>query len=130
MRPMRAPCRVLPMFPTVSPCSCCCCVHAPVLQGEQLLLSGGSDGYIIRWDVSSGDLGPALQRVPLLQPEEVMGEGEEWKKGGEEDDEHTDVESRTKGVEGSREGVEGWWGWWLKVDACLLAQHGTTRTGK
>jgi hypothetical protein len=31
--------------------------------------------YVIKWDVSSGDLGPALQRIPLLRPEQVMLSG-------------------------------------------------------
>jgi hypothetical protein len=34
-------------------------------QRGRVLLSGGADGHIIRWDVSSGDLGAQLQIVPL-----------------------------------------------------------------
>ncbi len=36
-------------------------VRCLVLQSSSWLLSGGADGYVIKWDVSSGDLGPALQ---------------------------------------------------------------------
>lgn len=34
---------------------------------QQELISGGSDGYLKRWDVSSGKLGSALQRIPILE---------------------------------------------------------------
>ena len=36
-------------------------VRCLVLESDRILLSGGADGYVIKWDVSSGDLGPALQ---------------------------------------------------------------------
>ncbi|GAX81084.1 hypothetical protein CEUSTIGMA_g8518.t1 [Chlamydomonas eustigma] len=42
-----------------------------VLQSSSVLLSGGADGYVIKWDITSGDLGPALQRIPLLRPEQM-----------------------------------------------------------
>jgi len=44
-------------------------VRCLVLQSTSVLLSGGADGYVIKWDVSKGDLGPALQRLPLLRPD-------------------------------------------------------------
>ena len=34
-------------------------------QRARVLLSGGADGHIIRWDVSSGDLGAQLLIMPL-----------------------------------------------------------------
>lgn len=40
-------------------------------QDRTTLLSGGSDGYVITWDVSKGDLGAPLQRIPLVKPEEM-----------------------------------------------------------
>lgn len=36
-------------------------VRCLVLESDRILLSGGADGYVIKWDVSSGDLGAALQ---------------------------------------------------------------------
>lgn len=41
-----------------------CLILHPNLQE---LISGGSDGYLKRWDVSKGVLGPALQRIPILE---------------------------------------------------------------
>jgi len=46
-------------------------VRCLVLQDERTLLSGGADGYVIKWDVSKGDLGAPLQRIPLLRPEQM-----------------------------------------------------------
>ncbi len=30
-----------------------------------------SHRYVIKWDVSKGDLGPPLQRIPMLRPDQV-----------------------------------------------------------
>lgn len=46
-------------------------VRCLLLQSENVLLSGGSDGYVIKWDVSKGDLGAPLQRIPMLRPDQV-----------------------------------------------------------
>ncbi|KAG2444303.1 hypothetical protein HXX76_001060 [Chlamydomonas incerta] len=46
-------------------------VRALVLQTDGVLLSGGADGAVHVWDVSSGDLGPLLRRFPLLRPDQV-----------------------------------------------------------
>jgi hypothetical protein len=60
---------------------CCCCCCWPCQQSHDILLSGGADGYVIKWDVSKGDLGPPLQRLPLLRPDQV-GEGVRgWREG-------------------------------------------------
>ncbi|KAG1660540.1 hypothetical protein FOA52_003891 [Chlamydomonas sp. UWO 241] len=46
-------------------------VRCLVLQNVRTLLSGGADGYVIKWDVSSGDLGPKLQKVAVLRPDQL-----------------------------------------------------------
>ncbi|WIA35025.1 hypothetical protein OEZ86_003516 [Tetradesmus obliquus] len=39
-----------------------------LLADGKTLLSGGADGHVLKWDVSAGDLGQCLQRLPLLTP--------------------------------------------------------------
>ncbi|KAL6747740.1 WD40-repeat-containing domain protein [Haematococcus lacustris] len=46
-------------------------VRCLLLPDPTCLISGGSDGFIIRWAVGAAGLGPQLQRIPVMRPDQA-----------------------------------------------------------